>query len=170
MWSTCKAGEHMCRLCDYDVRECRFVDHFVIKTLLELGKHTLTPSHTHTAMSAAPWTLNMLQPCRFFDQKEIIHQLTAHAHKVAATCIRAPHTCLIFINGLRCKRCYLRFVVVNKKNVHATDADTDISMPTHDTRLKQARLNAHRRRFNNDLMPNPVHQRTENLLVVSSHI
>lgn len=30
----------------------------------------------------------------------------------------------------------MRFVVVNKKNVHATNADADISMPTHATTHK----------------------------------
>lgn len=42
--------------------------------------------------------------CRLWP-KEIIHQLTAHSHTHAHKHTHT-HTCLIFINGLRCKRCY----------------------------------------------------------------
>lgn len=104
MWSTCKAGEHMCRLCDYDVLECRFVDDFVIKTLLELGKD----SHIHT-QQCQPHSEHWTYYSRggFFDQKRNYSSAyRTRTHTVAATCIRTPYTCLIFINGLRCKRCY----------------------------------------------------------------
>lgn len=88
----------MCRICDYDVRECRFVDHFVIKTLLELGKHNNVSISIHEH-----WARHTLQPVWILWPKEIIHQLTAYTHTHIHTRTR---TCLIFINGLRCKRCY----------------------------------------------------------------